>query len=84
MGLDLLRVLLSMDQYQGPPIPPTLEKVLNKFLEVMKADEAIEDDAADRLTALLRSGKAPKPDEISAALFPPPEDEENRAIGDGE
>ncbi|TKD13458.1 hypothetical protein FBT96_19570 [Rhodobacter capsulatus] len=72
-----------MDQDQGPPISPTLAKVLKKFLEVMKADEAIEDDAADRLDALLRSGKALKPDEISAALFPPPEDEENGAIGDG-
>lgn len=71
-----------MDQDQGSPISPTLGKVLKKFLEVMKADEAIEDDAADRLDALLRSGKAPKPDEISAALFPPPEDEENGAIGD--
>lgn len=73
-----------MDQDQGPPISPTLANVLKEFLEVMKADEAIEDDAADRLDALLRSGKTLKPDEISAALFPPPEDEENGAIGGGE
>jgi len=72
-----------MDQDQGLPISPTLAKVLKKFREVMKADEAIEDDAADRLDALLRSGKALKPDEINAALFPPPEDEENGATGDG-
>ena len=72
-----------MDQDQGSPISPTLAKVLKKFLEVMKSDEAIEDDAADRLDALLRSGKVPKPDEISAALFPPPEDEANGVIGDG-
>ncbi|MBN8290554.1 hypothetical protein JI664_01115 [Rhodobacter sp. NTK016B] len=72
-----------MDQDQAPPISPTLAKVLKKFLEVMKADEAIEDDAADRLDALLRSGKTPKPDEISAALFPSPDDEGNGAAGDG-
>lgn len=72
-----------MDQDQGPRTSPTLAKVLKKFLEVMKADEAIEDDAADRLDALLRSGKALKPDEISDALFPPPKYEENGAIGDG-
>jgi hypothetical protein len=72
-----------MDQDQGPPISPTLAKVLKEFLEVMKADEAIEDDAADRLDALLWSGKALKPDEISAALFPQTEHEENGAIGGG-
>jgi hypothetical protein len=83
MGLFLSGVELPMDQDQGSPISPTLEKVLEKFLEVMKADEAIDHDAADRLDSLLRSGKVPKPDEISAALFPPPDDEENGAIGDG-
>ena len=72
-----------MDQDPSTPISPTLAKVLNKFLEVMKADEVIEDAAADRLDALLHSGKSPKPDEISAALFPPPEDEEDGAEGDG-
>lgn len=71
-----------MDQDPGPPISPTLVKVLNKFLEVMKADEFIEDAAADRLDTLLRRGKTPKPDEISAALFSPPEDVEHGAGGD--
>lgn len=72
-----------MDQEQGPPISPTLDKVLQKFLEVMKADEAIENAAADRLDTLLRSGKVPKPDEISAALYPLPENEENGSSGNG-
>lgn len=71
-----------MDQDQGSPISPTLEKVLEKYLEVMKADEAIENAAAERLDTLLQSGKTPKPDEISAALFPPPQDEQNGGGGD--
>jgi hypothetical protein len=72
-----------MDQDQGPPISPTLAKVLEKFLEVMKADETIDEDAADRLDALLRSSKTPKPDDISAALFKPTDGEEDGAVGDG-
>lgn len=56
------------------PISPTLAKVLDAFLEAMKADEAIQNEAAIRLDTLLRSGKSPKQDEIDAALFPP-EDE---------
>lgn len=72
-----------MDEDQGPPISPTLAKVLDKFLEVMKANETIDEDAAVRLDALLRSSKAPKPHDISAALFTPPDDEEHGAVGDG-
>ena len=72
-----------MDQNFDPPISPTLAKVLDAFLEAMKADELIEGAAADRLDALLRSGKTPKSDEIGAALFPPLEDENIGWEGDG-
>lgn len=71
-----------MVQDKGPPISPTLAKVLKEYLEVMKADASIEDDAADRLDTLLRGGNVPKQDEIAAALFPPPEDKENGAAGE--
>ncbi|QEW20420.1 hypothetical protein LA6_002618 [Marinibacterium anthonyi] len=71
-----------MAQDHDPPISSTLVKVLDKFLEVMQADDFIEDAAAANLDALLRSGKTPKPDDISAALFPPPADEEGDAEGD--
>lgn len=65
------------------PLSPTLEKVLEAFVDAMKIDEDIENAAADRLDALLRSGKTPKPDDISAALFPPPDDEDESGEGDG-
>lgn len=52
-------------------LSPTVTKVLDAFLEVMKADEGIEDAVADRLHTLLRNGKTPKADEIDAALFQP-------------
>lgn len=68
---------------QGPPISPTLAKVLDKFLEVLQVDDVIEDAVAARLDELLRSGKTPKPEDISAALFPQPDDEEDGAEGDG-
>ena len=57
------------------PISPTLAKVLDAFLKAMKADEAIQNDAATRLDTLFRSGENPKQDEIDAALFPPEGDE---------
>lgn len=72
-----------MNQRSDPPLSPTLAKVLDTFLEAMKADADIEDAAADRLDALLRSGKAPKTDEIETALFSPPEDEAEGPEEDG-
>ena len=72
-----------MDHDPESPIAPTLAKVLDKFFEAMKADDLIEDGAAERLDVLLRSGKAPKPDEVNSALFSPREDENNGADGEG-
>lgn len=51
---------------------PTLAKVLDDFLVSLRADDLIDDAAAGRLDALLRKGKALKPEEIDAALAAPP------------
>lgn len=68
-----------MNQHSDTPLSPTLTKVLDTFLEAMKADADIENAAADRLDALLRSGKTPKTDEIETALFSSPKDEAENA-----
>lgn len=73
-----------MKQDTDPPLPPTLTRVLDAFLQAMKADKDIDDATADRLDALLRKNQTPKPDEIEEALFPPPpEYEDEGAEGDG-
>ena len=54
------------------PLAPTVTRVLDEFVVVMKCDNAIENDAIDRLDNLLRVGSVPKPDEIFGTLFPPP------------
>jgi hypothetical protein len=53
-------------------LSPTVNKVLDEYLAALHADEKINNDAADRLDALLRKGKVPKFEDIDAALFPPP------------
>ncbi|MED5548942.1 MAG: hypothetical protein VX529_06235 [Pseudomonadota bacterium] len=53
------------------PLSPTVSKVLDEYLAALHADDDFENEMADRLDSLLRRGKAPKPDEIDAALFPP-------------
>ena len=57
------------DQHEEQ-LSPTVTKVLDEFLTVLKADEGIDDNTAERLDTLLRSGKAPKADDLEAALFP--------------
>ncbi|MCW8966759.1 MAG: hypothetical protein OQK82_08765 [Candidatus Pacearchaeota archaeon] len=60
-----------MGEQKDEPISPTLKKVLDEYLTVLRADEEIDNEAADRLDAVLRNGKAPKFEDIDAALFPP-------------
>ena len=57
------------------PLSPTVTKVLDEYIAALRADVDIENDAADRINALLRKGKAPKAEDIEAALFPPEEGE---------
>ena len=51
-------------------LSPTVTKVLDEYLGALKSDPDIENEAADRLDALLRRGKPLKSEEIDAALFP--------------
>lgn len=51
-------------------LSPTVTKVLDEFLTVLKADDDIDENTAERIDTLLRSGKAPKADDLEAALFP--------------
>lgn len=60
-----------MAEYINESISPTVKKVLDEYIAVLHADEEIDNEAADRLDALLRNGKVPKFDDIDAALFPP-------------
>ena len=62
-----------MVELDDDPLSPTVTKVLDQYLATLHADNAIDNDAADRLDALLRKGKVPKPEQIDAALFPPAE-----------
>lgn len=65
-----------MAEQDDDPLSPTVTMVLDEYLKVLKADDAIDDEAAVRLDALLRKGKVPKPDDIDAALFPPKDGED--------
>ena len=53
-------------------LSPIVIKVLDEYLKVLCADEAIDSKGAERLDAILRNGKVPKLDDIDTALFPPP------------
>ena len=59
-----------MSEQQNEPLSPTVKKVLDAYLEALKGDSDVDDEAAARLDAVLRQGKVPKPSDIDAALFP--------------
>ena len=60
-----------MTERKDEPISPTVKKVLDQYLVALHADEELDNEAVDRLDALLRKGGVPKFDDINAALFPP-------------
>ena len=62
---------MTKQDYEPPS--PTVTKVLDAYLDVLKEDAEIDDDAAGRLDSLLRKGKILRPADIDAALFPPEE-----------
>lgn len=66
------------------PLAPVLSEVLDKFLEANKADDTIDDSAAERLDALLRNGKTPKEHDLKVALFPPPPEDATDGIEGGD
>lgn len=57
------------DQHEEQ-LSPTVTKVLDEFLAELKADDEIDEKTAERLDKLLRSGRAPKADDLEAALLP--------------
>lgn len=61
-----------MDEMKSEPMSPAVKKVLDEYLSALHDDEEINTEAADRLDSLLRKGKAPKSDDIDAALFDSP------------
>jgi len=60
-----------MTEQKDVLLSPTVTKVLDEYLEVLRADEEVSNEAAGQLNALLRKGKIPKNDEIDIALSPP-------------
>ena len=57
-------------------LSPTVLYVIEQFAAALRADDAIQGEAIDRLETLLRKGAVAKPDEINAALFDRPPDGE--------
>lgn len=64
-----------MTEAKDEPLSPTVTKVLDAYLEALKGDSDIDDEAAGRLDDLLRQGKVPKPADIDIALIPADDDE---------
>jgi hypothetical protein len=64
-----------MAAQENESISLTVKKVLDEYISVLHADEMIDNEAADRLDALLRNGKVPKFDDIDVALLPPPKED---------
>ena len=54
------------------PLSPTVSQVVDQFVAAMTGNDAIDNDAINRLDKLLRQGAIPKPEEINTALFEPP------------
>lgn len=59
-----------MAEYKNESISPIVKKVLDEYIAVLNADEEMDNEAADRLDALLRKGKVPSFEDIDAVLFP--------------
>ncbi|MGH0003870.1 hypothetical protein ACQU0X_27670 [Pseudovibrio ascidiaceicola] len=64
-----------MTKAKDEPLSPTVTKVLNTYLEALKEDSDINDEAAERLNDLLRQGTIPKPSDVDVALFSADDDE---------
>jgi len=58
-----------MAEYKNESISPTVIKVLDEYIAVLRADKEIDNEAVDRLDALLRKGIIPKIEDIDTALL---------------
>ena len=65
-----------MTELKSELMSPTVKKVLDEYVAILHADDGIDNEAVDRLDALLREGKVPKFDDIEAALSAPSKGDE--------
>jgi hypothetical protein len=64
---------MAHDEPLLPALSPAVLQVIAECAAAMRADTGIDTAAVERLEKLLRQGSIPKPEEISAALFEPPQ-----------
>jgi hypothetical protein len=58
----------DMSDDNKTPLSPTVGKVLDEYFTLLAEDDIVGLDVAKRLDKLLRSGKAPKIEDIDSAL----------------
>ena len=63
---------MATDNPSLSSLSPTVLKVINEFVAALRADDDVDEAAADRLERLLKQTSVPKPDDIRAVLFDPP------------
>lgn len=68
--MDISSNISLMTERKDGRLSPTVVRVLEEYLAALHADDAINNDSVERLDALLRSGKVPRPEEIDAAFYP--------------
>lgn len=64
-----------MAKQDNEALSQIVTKVLDEYLSTLRADDNIDNEKVIRLDALLRKDKAPKPEDIIAALFPPTDED---------
>ena len=64
-----------MPKQNNKVLSPTVIKVLDEYLDALRADDSLDDEAVSRLDALLRRGQVPKPEDIDTVLFPPTDED---------
>lgn len=60
-----------MTEQDNEALSQIVTKILDEYLSALRDDSDIDNEMVDRLNALLRRGKVPKPEDIASTLFPP-------------
>jgi hypothetical protein len=60
-----------MAEYESESISPTVKKVLDEFINVLRTNGEVDIQSVNNLDKLLQIGKIPKFEEIDDALSPP-------------
>lgn len=66
-----------MSKQNSEPLSPTVNKVINEYIRVLRDDNTIDNGIIKNLDNLLRKGVLPKSQDIAAVLFSPPNDEQS-------